>query len=365
MNPLNVFTPDYTFLGPLEPISSYSYTEGYRTCGTFSIYSPVNPRVTQIASIGNVVIFDESRGVAGVIETISQNQDGVEYELTITGRLVQVYLYRRICWGLYEKSGSVVDIIEDLVRSQVIAPNIPERSIPDMSLGVSSGGGGESIRFQSTGGVVGEKVEELCGTRDLGYKVEYRPISKKMTFSVYQGLDRSLLQSTLSPCVFSYEFENLLSSRYLNDHQSHKNVALVAGEGEGLARKTTSVGSGSGKDRFEVFVDARDLSSMNQQGESTPLSEYLKILSQRGLETLSEYPICENFEATINSFGNLVYGEDFFLGDLVTVQDRLLGVQINARVMEVRHEIGSSGESLIITFGYERPTLGRLLRLGV
>ena len=84
--------------------------------------------------------------------------------------------------------------------------------------------------------------------------------SNVFEFSLYAGLDHSYQQTTNPYVIFSPEFNNIITSTYTEDDIPFKNVALVAGVGEGDERVTISVGSASGLDRRELYVDARDIS---------------------------------------------------------------------------------------------------------
>ena len=142
-----------------------------------------------------------------------------------------------------------------------------------------------------------------------------------------------------------------------------KNVALVAGEDSGVDRKTTSVGVASGKSRREYFVDARDIQSTNSDGMTISAEDYIALLKQRGTEKLADVRESQSFDCTVNTVGNIQYGQDYFLGDMVTVYDSLLNLQLNARISEVQHAFTSFGEEFYITFGFGPMTLTKKLRL--
>ena len=47
----------------------------------------------------------------------------------------------------------------------------------------------------------------------------------------------SFSQTERPPVIFSPSFDNLIKSKYIESTKTYKNVGLVAGEGEGSARK--------------------------------------------------------------------------------------------------------------------------------
>lgn len=119
----------------------------------------------------------------------------------------------------------------------------------------------------------------------------------------------------------------------------------------------------SGLQRRELYVDARDLQSDSDPEKPMTLSEYTEVLANRGREKMAETQCVQSFEATVRSYGaTYQYGEDFFLGDLITVTDERLGVTVDASVEGVQQSITREGRSLSFTFGYGQPTLHDILR---
>ena len=132
-------------------------------------------------------------------------------------------------------------------------------------------------------------------------------------------------------------------SNYIESVKNLKTVTLVAGEGEGSARKTTTVtasgGAKSGLERREMFSDARDIS---QTVEDTTLSdaEYIKQLTQRGAEELAEYVYVKSFEAEAETNATVYeYGVDYFIGDIVQMANEY-GHMCFSQAAQVAREAG-------------------------
>ena len=106
---------------------------------------------------------------------------------------------------------------------------------------------------------VGEKVREYCAKYNWGYKVILS--DNALYFSLYKGTDRS------NEVVFSSDFENLQATKYVEDDTNLGNVALVAGAGEGSARSRNVSGYAESLDRYEIYVDAKDLSKTISWGD--------------------------------------------------------------------------------------------------
>lgn len=110
--------------------------------------------------------------------------------------------------------------------------------------------------------------------------------------------------------------------------------------------------------RRELYIDARDLQS--DADPENPLTEeqYAALLTNRGLEKLAEHQLVQSFSTMVRTLNpTYVYGEDFELGDSITVTDERLGVTIGAVVQAAERSASAHGESLALTLGYGQPTL--------
>ena len=123
---------------------------------------------------------------------------------------------------------------------------------------------------------------------------------------------------------------------------------MVAGEGEGSARKTTVVGKASGLDRRGLFTDARDVSSTTDSGTLSD-SEYIKQLQTKGLKDLSDHTSSVAFEGEVDASGLFNYGDDFFIGDIVQIADEY-GNEGAAYISELITSHNEEGLSVYPTF---------------
>jgi hypothetical protein len=106
------------------------------------------------------------------------------------------------------------------------------------------------------------------------------------------------------------------------------------------------VGTVRGLNRFEVWVDSRNTSS--NEGEITD-TEYRAMLTQEGQETLAGLGMTTKYEGTVMDVSYREYGSDFFLGDLVQVENDY-GISAKTRIVEVIENEEGDGENTIITF---------------
>ena len=179
-----------------------------------------------------------------------------------------------------------------------------------------------------------------------GYGYDVYISNGKFVFYIFEGVDRSYNQTTNSCVVFSPEYDNLLSSDYIVNNDNFANAAVVAGEGEGTARKKVTVGTATGLDRYEVWIDSRNTSSNN--GEISD-AEYTELLTEEGVESLSEMETTTTFSGEIDSTINYVFNRDYFLGDIVQVENDY-GIRAKTRIIEIIESDSETGYEIIPTF---------------
>lgn len=118
----------------------------------------------------------------------------------------------------------------------------------------------------------------------------------------------------------------------------------------------------AGLTRRELYIDARDLQSDSDPDKPLTPEEYTELLTARGLEKLAEHQLVKSFSAVVRTLDpTYSYGEDFSLGDTITVTDDRLGITADAVVQGVQRSVGE-GESMILTLGYGQPTIYDILK---
>lgn len=334
-----VLDKEFNVLDPIiDQYDSLIWTDRYNSYGDFELCTFPDRTIFDLLQKGRYLWIGSSEHTMIVedIETITDSEEG--NTIKFTGRSLESILYRRIIWSHAVFSGTVKDIIKQLLDENVISPSDANRKIPnfvfqDTALKTMPS---TKIEVQFYGSYLYESIESLCKEYNLGFKVILSD-DNQFVFSLYEGTDRSYDQFENVNVVFSPQFDNLVDTNFVSSDKDYKNVALVAGEGEGDDRKTTTVTEGSkvysGLDRREMFVDARDISSTV---EDTTLSadEYTKLLVQRGNEKLSEAIVYNCFEGEIDSEQTFRYGVDFFSGDIIQLVDEY-GNESKSRVTEV------------------------------
>jgi hypothetical protein len=200
---------------------------------------------------------------------------------------------------------------------------------------------------QYTGENLLDSLSSLCELYGIGMDCTL-DANNHFVFSLYDGADRSINQSTLPRVVFSQSYENLLNSEYEADYTTYGTDVLVGGEGEGINRTMvwSSKESKSGLARYEKFLDA---SSAVTNEQIITQETYEKQLEGLGLEELSEFTTAFSGEV---DFTNVEIGVDINVGDLCTIKNERWGMLVNTRLIAAIESIGEDGTYTIVpTFG--------------
>lgn len=333
----------------VDTYESFIWTDRYFGYGDFELYTPMTDEILETIQQDFYLQMRNSERIM-IIEKLLINTD-VETgnHLTVTGRSLESILDRRIVWGQVMLKGNLQTEIEKLLNQCIIAPTNANRKIENFMFKASEDPKITelTIEAQYTGDNLYDVIQKICEEQGIGFKVILQ--NGKFVFSLYSGVDRSYEQTDYPYVVFSPKFDNIISSNYIESKASLKNVALVGGEGEGSSRKYATVGDLVGLERREIFVDARDVSSDVEDGQTLTNEEYEAILVQRGKESLSENSEITSFEGQMETSIIYKYGEDFFEGDIVQVANEY-GHESRVRVLEVITSENEEGISTYPTF---------------
>lgn len=347
---LLVLNTNYESIAVLDTYESLIWTDRYNSYGDFEMFFAMDESSLQYLKEDNYLWLKDSEHTM-IIEDIridADTEDG--NHLVVTGRSLESILERRIIWGQRVFTGNLQTAIQMMLNECIISPSIADRKISNFRFVASTDPKITSLTIdnQYTGDDLYTVIKSLCEENNIGFKIILTD-DNWFEFSLYAGVDRSYDQTENPYVVFSPNFENIINSNYFSSKASYRNVTLVAGEGEGTARKTTVVGSGSGLNRREVFTDARDISSETEDGVTLSDTEYYAQLRSKGLKTLADHPITTAFEGEVEVTRLFKYGEDFYIGDIVQIANEY-GNEGSAYISELIISRSEEGLSVYPTF---------------
>ena len=264
--------------------------------------------------------------------------------LTLTGKgLKNDILKKRIVWSQTNLTGYAEVGIRQVITENIISPSDNSRAVSDFILD-DINNFTETIDVQLFGNNIAEWMEEICTAYSYGWDIYIK--NSKYLFKLYKGTDRTYNQNTVTPVVFSPKFDNLLSSSYKYDMSQYQNSALRGGEGEGTSQRTASIGTATGLNRYEAYIDGGSVSS---NGEIITVETYTKMLQEYGQTQLDQTSYTQSFSGNIDSNGLYKLDQDYFLGDIVQIENEK-GIKATPRIIEIIHAIDESGSSVVPTF---------------
>lgn len=344
-----VLNTDFESVDIVDSFKSMIWTDRYNSYGDFEMYLTINSDILKHLKEDYYLWLKDSEHCM-IIEDSAINSDTEDgNHLIVTGRSLESILERRIIWGQKVLTGNLQLAIQTLLNDSIISPTIQDRKIDNFIFEPSTDPRITELTVdtQFTGDDLYVVIKKLCQSNNLGFKIVLND-NNQFVFSLYAGADRSYNQNVNPYVVFSPDFENIINSNYFTSKANLKNVTLVAGEGEGASRKTTTVGSGSGLNRRELFTDARDISS-NVDGGTLTNEQYIAKLKARGIENLSGYTSKTAFEGEVEATRLFKYGEDFFIGDIVQIANEY-GHEGRAYISELIISQSEDGVSIYPTF---------------
>jgi hypothetical protein len=282
------------------------YNDKFREVGTFKI----NARIVQ----ENLYLLDKTKEfyvlfdgtVFGKIENVKRESDS-EHEQTIvlSGRLGLLLFTKRVIAGTIKFKGNTAQFVKNVIYNEVVKNQSSKRYV---NIDIQYDNETYLISFcslidkQVTGGYVWDSVQSVLEQDKLGLyfvpivETEHIPswgteptnISKwKLTISAGKDRTKGNAQGNV-PVVFSQSLSNIARTDYELDTQKYCNVAYVAGEGEEEQRKwyevyakeetIRGVEDKAGWQRNELWIDARDIQSTDEEGNEITEAEYEKLI---------------------------------------------------------------------------------------
>jgi hypothetical protein len=292
------------------------------------------------------LLYLPDEGASGelyLVEQITYTQDGNTDEMNVSGRSLDgIALAERL---VLPPAGLDYDEVDNLPAETAMKHYVnahagpgavdPNRRIPGLAIEADAARG---IRVTTQGRyqTVADLERQIGLLSGLGWSIE--PSLPGFTFKVLAGVDRS------TSVIFSFEYDTLDAWSELASLMDSKQVAYVAGQGEGAARDLVVRGTGAGFARREAFIDARDV----DLGRTD-------ILTSRGDAFLATAGVTHSYETRLHAYGAFRYRRDWDCGDLVLLMNASRGISDTVRIVTVAATFDQSAEVPTIVAGIDRP----------
>ena len=129
--------------------------------------------------------------------------------------------------------------------------------------------------------------------------------------------------------------------------RSYKNVGYAAGKGENEDRLITVIGTATGFNRREVFIDLNNIEEPDE-------------LNTEGQKKLDTYKTIQSVEGKVYQIPNMIYDKDFFLGDIVTLESN--GIYEDKRIIQAKEIYERNNMTIELGFGDKIPSLAEQIK---
>lgn len=360
---LYVCNENFERLGFIGNFSYLLWRKKYGPGSEAELHVDVTMKNIELLKKGNIIFRQDDNEAMYIYYRQFDDSSGVD-QLVIKCFSLTRWTDRRILWKQYDFNTTPEQIMRQSIIENMISPTDPNRKIAQVQLATVKNIG-KAIQQQISYKQVFEVCENLCTTHDIGMRCLFD--GRTLKYDFYEGSNRTINQSLNPRIILSKSRSNLLKRKYEDADNSWKTTALIGGAGEGVSRKTATIGvSYKGLSRREIFIDAREISDTREfAGEQIPipLDEYNRLLIAKGNEKIAEYTEFIGFDCELDvTKENTKYNEDFFLGDLITIKDDELGILMNSRVMQADEVFQQDGRSIYVTVGKSVPTLPEAIK---
>lgn len=347
---IRIFTQEVQFVTEIDTYESLMWTRRWSKPGEFQLV--VNSHTENVEELleGRIVSWDHKAGIVAHIEELTAESGKGDDQLLVKGFDLKGILGKRITMPPVGTAYDSLTANAETIMKRYVERNAvnttTNRIIPLLSIAPNKFRG-PSFFYQTRYKGLADELEKISLASGIGWDVYLN--GDGYTFDVMEGRDLTMVQNVHPPVIFSAEFDNVKEQNIVESSLDYKNVGIVAGQGEGVEREVVIVGEASGMNRNEVFIDARDIEDSAH-------------LPSRGEQKLTEYARIESFETSVLTYGPFVYGKDWNLGDIVTVQNAKRTRTAHLRVEEVTEVVERDGYHLDVVFGQPLPTIADKLK---
>ena len=318
----------------------------YQGVGEFELYCPATRKNLTALKKGFYVKIPNRR-FGWVITSIQYEfkaESGVRM-ISAKGFELKWLLNKRIIQKPIQLSTNLFQAVHGLVNANIGEGASEARKLPFFKSVKNS----EVITIpdtQAPRGNLGEYVDTLLTAHSCGstaYFVGGGTNTLGIAFEAYKGRNRA------NAVRFSQSFDNLLSSTYFSNDEEVGTFALVVSTIDDVDYPMEVDKGEKGSKRSEILVESNistkyeDASGVER--ETTPTSTLYKgWQEEEGKNELAKHITKEEVSGEIDLQNSLfAFDEDFFLGDVVRVQDEYFDFFLDTRIAKATIKQDSSG----------------------
>lgn len=160
-------------------------------------------------------------------------------------------------------------------------------------------------------------------------------------------MDRSAKQSNRPRIIFDVDLSTAIDSRFVSDVENYRNAFYTTKNGARSEAEATTIlvcreneAEPEGRNRYETQID------VSVDDTAVDVVEEMRNLARK---EATNFEKDDTFTVELN--GNYIYNKDYYLGDFVTIRDRVLRRQDNVQLISVTHTWQGIGYKITGTFG--------------
>lgn len=300
---------------------SLEFERYYRGIGSFTLVLNSLDEASKF-SIGDYIMLNTDTYIVENIHKFKNADKSIEVE--ITGNHLKSILQRRVVRAFsFDTTVSYEQASNQLVTENFISSENADRNIENMIVVDSAVQTFPNTTISLEKLSVASMLNTFLSYQQLGYDLMLDIVNKQYVFKVLQPTDKR------NSVYFSEMFGNVSECDYYNDITSEKNVCYIFTDD---STQSESIGSGTGIDRKEMFVEGQynsDLSS-NKAVESANVA-----LLETDMYT---------------------YRKDYDVGTIVTYFDKTLNISTSKQINSIT-EYYSDVKEIEINIGDFVPTI--------
>lgn len=357
-HPVRVIDKDFIFLSFISNYTSFQFERKLFDVGNFELH--LYPRVEDIQAlqIGNIVFTDSNH--AGIIAGIesAHDKDGVKLiakgiqlkgmlsqRITVPDQRADTAYYGYVRYPDVDSPDVPAEtIIKAYVNSQAVTPADENRKFPRLVL-TPNLQRGILMRWSSRFEGLDKCLKEIGEYSGTGYDITLNTEQECFEFDVIEKKIKTA--GSDNPIIFSVDFGNISDVKYKTDIKNYVNAAYAGGAGEDEERFIQTVFPDivpSGFNRRESWLDCGSIDNPDD-------------LIYEAKHKLADKIKSESVDTSILDSGPFIYGRDWDIGDVVTVQSKRLSVELDTQITAVKEVFEQKKSSLNVTFGTKSKTL--------
>lgn len=350
---LRVINTDFVPLAHIAASSSVQWTRKLYEVGTFEIHTFMHVKGADQLKPDSIVFLDPRR--VGIVDyyDADETKRGVpivakgkelkeicRWRNTVPSQMedTQYFGYDRFP-ALDQPDAAAESIIKHYADRHMVNPDDPNRAFPDLVIAEDILRG-QTMRWQSRFEPLTSVFKAIGEITGMGYEVRLDIANEQFVFDVIVGADHTAASD--HPVIFATSWGNVSGLKYSEDVSDWANTGYAGGAGESEGRLIQVVYEDdtpqTGWGRRETWLDCGSI-------------EMVDDLLYEGKYKLKDKPRVRGLSGDVIPAGPFKYGEHWDLGDYVTLQSRVSGVEMDTQITEVRESYEKGNIDIKPTFG--------------